>query len=234
MVVGAPDVDEPVIAALELVVVVGDVRGEIGQAAVGLAQHAVLVVAQGLGGEPEGTVLVEGVPGFGQGVEGGLDGAALHQGLFREPVLVFHAEVGQVGLDAVQDLVHGAFVAAVLTGLVFHVGQAGVFGQHLAGDVDDVAAAVVVLRPFHGTAGQFLHAQPHGKAQDAHLATGVVDVVFGLHVEAGLAQQAGQAVAHGGAAAVAHVQGAGGVGGNVFHQGLAALAHTRSCARSAG
>ena len=65
VVVRAPDVNAPLIAAGILVVMVGDVRGEVGEAAVGLAQHPVLVVPQLLGGEPEGSVLFVGIARLG-------------------------------------------------------------------------------------------------------------------------------------------------------------------------
>ncbi len=45
VVVGAPHVDLAIEAALALVLVVGDVRGEVGVLAAGAHQHAVLVVA---------------------------------------------------------------------------------------------------------------------------------------------------------------------------------------------
>ena len=47
VVVGAPDVDRAVVAACELVQVVGDVGGEVGVARRRAPQHAVLVVAEG-------------------------------------------------------------------------------------------------------------------------------------------------------------------------------------------
>ena len=46
VVVGAPDVDHAVVSALALVLVVGDVGGEVGRLAGGPDQHAVLVVAE--------------------------------------------------------------------------------------------------------------------------------------------------------------------------------------------
>ena len=46
VVVGAPDVDLALEAALALVLVVGDVRGEVGVLAAGAHEHAILVVAE--------------------------------------------------------------------------------------------------------------------------------------------------------------------------------------------
>ena len=59
VVVGAPDVDQQLIAAGELVAVVGDVRQQVGGLAVGLDEHAVLVVTEVGGAQPHRTVLLE-------------------------------------------------------------------------------------------------------------------------------------------------------------------------------
>ena len=58
VVVRAPDVDEVVEAAAELLGHVADVRGEVGRLAVGADDHAVLVVPERRGPEPEGAVLL--------------------------------------------------------------------------------------------------------------------------------------------------------------------------------
>ena len=56
VVVGAPDVDEQVEAAGELVAVVGDVGQQVGVLAVALDQHPVLVVAEVGGAQPDRAV----------------------------------------------------------------------------------------------------------------------------------------------------------------------------------
>ena len=222
--VRAPDINEPVVATVELVVVIGDVGGEIGQASVRLAQHAVFVVAQLLGSEPEGVFLLIGVACGSQGVKSGGDGSAFHQGFFGKPALVLNAKFAQIILDAVQDVVHGLVVAHVLAFGVRQVRKGWVGFQHFAGDVDDVIALVIIFGPGDGNPCQFLGAQPDGKAKQAHLAARVIDVVFRVHVVPGHAQQAGQAVAHGRAATMSNMQGAGRIGGNILHQHLVARA----------
>ena len=137
---------------------------------------------------------------------------------------MFNTKFVEVILDAVEDVVHGLVVAHVLTFGVGQLYKGGVGIKHFAGDVDDVVALVVVFGPGNGHAGQFLGAQPYGKAQQAHLAAGVVDVILGVYIIARHAQQTGKAVAHCGTSPVAHMQGAGGVGGNVFQQHLFASA----------
>ena len=64
VVVGAPDVDQLVKAAAELLRDVADVRGEVGRLAVGADDDAVLVVAEGGGAEPQRAVLLVHVAGL--------------------------------------------------------------------------------------------------------------------------------------------------------------------------
>jgi hypothetical protein len=54
--VGTPDVDQLVVAALQLLAMVADVGGEVGQLAVAALHDAVLVVAERRGAEPGGPV----------------------------------------------------------------------------------------------------------------------------------------------------------------------------------
>ena len=51
-----------------------------------------------------------------------------------------------------------------------------------------------------------------------HLTARIVDIIFGIHRIACPAQQTGQAVSYGSTATVPHMQRAGGIGRNVFHQ----------------
>jgi hypothetical protein len=84
--------------------------------------------------------------------------------------------------------------------------------RHLA----HVAALVGVGREGHRLAEQFEIAQPGRDGEDVHLAAGVIDVVLARHLVAGEGQQRRQAGAVGGAAAMADMQRAGGIGGNEF------------------
>jgi hypothetical protein len=62
--VHAPDVDEVVEAAAELLGDVPDVRREVGRPPVGAVDHAVLVVPERGGAEPQRAVLLVDVPGL--------------------------------------------------------------------------------------------------------------------------------------------------------------------------
>ena len=105
----------------------------------------------------------------------------------------------------------------LLVELVVHVGLAvgqqlgcGSGGVHALG-LDDL----VDLQVAHGD----------GLAEDVHLGAVVVDVVLALDVEVGVLEHVAERVADGGPAAVAHVQGAGGVGRDELDLGAQAVAH---------
>ena len=85
VVVGAPDVDEQLVAAGELVPVVGDVREQVGGLAVGLHDDAVLVVAEVGGAQPHGAVLLEDDAVLAQVGQRGVDRAGVVEALLAEP-----------------------------------------------------------------------------------------------------------------------------------------------------
>ena len=93
-----------------------------------------------------------------------------------------------------------------------------VAGVVFARDVCDVVALVDALRQ-GAVAAAGLHVAPiDGESEDVHLPPGVVHVVFVVHVVAVGAQDVGKGRAIGGAAAVADVQGPGGVSRDEFEQ----------------
>jgi hypothetical protein len=103
VVVGAPDVDDAVEAALVLVGVVGDVGGEVGEQAVLALHDAVLLVAEGGGAEPLGAVLhVQVAAGLELG-DGLLDQAGVEQRALGEPLVEGDAELFEI-LAAVAEL----------------------------------------------------------------------------------------------------------------------------------
>ena len=218
VVVGPPDVHHQVEALLELQQVVGHVRGEVGGGAVAAPHHPVLFVAELGGLEPQGAVgFIEEAALF-QELE-----ALFHQTLpvklgFAEPVIEADPEVFQVLLDFGQDGVAG--VAAQLPQVVLmgrHRRRGVALVQVLLGQLLHVAALVAVLGKFDDFALELPQAKIEGFAQGEDLVAHVVDVVFPHHLMAGGGEQVGQGVPQGGAAAVADVQGAGGVGADELH-----------------
>ena len=77
MVVGAEHVDQAVEAALDLVLVVGDVGGEVRRRAGRALEHPVLVVAEGLRAHPQRALGLVGVPVLAQQRVRGLDRAVV-------------------------------------------------------------------------------------------------------------------------------------------------------------
>ncbi len=99
VVVGAPDVDEVVEAAAELLDDVADVGAEVGVVAVRLADHPVLVVPVVGRAEPEGAVLLVEVAGRAQATDGALDPALAIERALALPDVEAHAERRERGLD---------------------------------------------------------------------------------------------------------------------------------------
>ena len=102
VVVGAEHDEAAVEAALPLVEVVGEVAGEVGRLAVGPDDDPVLVVAELLGGEPEGAVGLVGVAQLGEPLDGRVDGAALVQVVLVEVDVEVDPEVVEGLLDLVE------------------------------------------------------------------------------------------------------------------------------------
>ena len=244
VVVGAPDVDDPVEAPDgELVAVVGDVGGEVGVKAVGPAQHVVLqvqlvhirlllaglqqVLAHDVGGaEPQGAVLLIGPALGGEQIHRLRHVAALMEGGLIEPGVVMDLVPLQVGLHPGQ--VHGQ---AELGQLLLPLRRIGI-QQLIAvgvivglGQLPDVAALIAVLREGHCVLPQddLEVAGLDGVGELVDLVAGVVDVELPRHVGAAGGEHGGQGVAQDAAPGVAHVHGAGGVGGDEFHHDLLAL-----------
>ncbi len=103
VVVGAPDVDELVEAAAELLADVADVRGEVGRLAARAEDDAVLVVAERGRAEPGGAVLLVDVAACAERVHGTLDPALVVEAGLALPDIEVDAEPLQAGLDAVAD-----------------------------------------------------------------------------------------------------------------------------------
>jgi len=112
-----------------------------------------------------------------------------------------------------QDLHGGDLGEAVLVGVA-----------HLAAHVDHVVALVGVGREGNLDAEEGEVAQPGRQRQDVHLAASVVHVVLAADLVAGEGEHVRERGAIGGAATVADVERAGGVGGDELHLHLDALA----------
>ena len=121
------------------------------------------------------------------------------------------AAVG-VAAQALGEGIHIGVAVQVLVGLVLNVVVA-VLGEEVAGGVDVQALLLHDLDQLHVAVGD-------GVAKDVHLGTVVVDVELALDVIAGVAHHAAERIAQSGPAAVTHVHGADGVGGDELDLGL--------------
>ena len=99
VVVHAPDVDQVVEAAAELLGDIPDVGREVRRPSVGAVDHAILVVAEGRRAKPQGPVLLVHVPGVPQPVNRPRDPALVVQGRLALPDVEPDPEPGERCLD---------------------------------------------------------------------------------------------------------------------------------------
>src|SRR5690554_669069 len=217
-------------ATLPLVQMIGHIRQEVGVAAILFTHNPVFVVAKLGGFQPHGAVLLVGVAVGLQALNGGFYLAIFVQGRFQEIHIELNAKGFQVQVLFPAQVSYGEFADGVL---VFRVGLGGYFpvvgnygfaGHIGVGHVDNVVAPVAVFRPAFVFWSQALNAGLNRQGQVVDLGTGVVVVELPGNVVTVGFQQAAQTVANRSATAVAHVQGAGGVGRHKLHLNLLALA----------
>ena len=240
-VVGTPDIDQR-IGVLGLLHVIGEVRAEIGPAAVRLPDRAILIVAELRGAEQR---QFDRLPVVGRLALGLFQLTIIDKALIAQPFLRFgglagglqlglrcehivrNAQLGEIGADQVH---HRRDRAGAEQPQPFALRRGGVFipeflGQRLA-DRDQVFAGI---EPFGNLAHAFAQrfAVPHvGRAcEHIDLPARIVDVIFARDLMARRIEQARQRIAHHRAAAVAHVHRASGVGGDIFDVHPAARAH---------
>ncbi len=209
VVVLAPDEDDALVAAAELLDEVADVGREVGgRGVVGRAQDdAILVVAVPGRSEDDRAVLLVDVAGGPQSIDRLRDPAVVVERALRAPDVEMAAEVLEAGLDAGSNLLGrppadrpGGVLARLL-------GPGQDFGRDLARHVVDVVAVVAVL----GDLAAFADGHDR-RAQVLDLAAEVVEVVLARDGVAGGRQDPAQEVAGEGAAGIADVERPGGVG----------------------
>src|SRR5690554_3877960 len=205
-------------ATLPLVQMIGHIRQEVGVAAILFTHNPVFVVAELGGFQPHGADLLVGVAVGLQALNGGFYLAIFVQGRFQEIHIELNAKGFQVQVLFPAQVGHGEFADGVLVvrvGLGGHfpvVGNHGFAGHIGVGYVDNVVAPVAVFRPAFVFWSQALNAGLNRQGQVVDLGAGIVVVELSGNIVTVGFQQAAQAVANGGTAAVAYVQGAGGVG----------------------
>ncbi len=129
-----------------------------------------------------------------------------------------HVERGQIGADGIhhardRDLAHERQPFA------FRLGgeREAMRGGKLAADGAQVIAGIEALGDGADVLAQRLAVAQEGRAcQHVDLGAGIVDVIFARHLVAGESEQIGERVAEHGAAAMADMHRAGGIGADIF------------------
>ncbi len=136
-----------------------------------------------------------------------------------------NTEGSQIFLDALKDDVL-AVILAQLGGLGFvKLQQVGLALEHFRGDILDVFTLVEIFRLGHILSAQLLGAVEDGTAENEHLASGIVNVIFRLDVVSGFFQNTGQGIAKGCTTSVADMKRTGRVGGDILHLNAGAVTH---------
>ncbi len=103
MVIGPPNIDNAGEPAIELIQMIGDIRGEIRGLAILTAYDTILGIAERRGSKPQGPIgLIETTRGL-EPTDGGLDRAGFDQLAFRIPAVIGNPKVPQILGDAFED-----------------------------------------------------------------------------------------------------------------------------------
>ncbi len=202
VVICPPDIDLALEAPLALVLVVGNVGGEVGVLPVGTDQDPILVIAELGSAQPQGTLLLIGAPLLGEDRQGVSDGTRIPfvQGALEEPVVEgLHPEACEGGLDRLHHQPHGPLTELLDV-------ERGCVGD-LGGKLGDVIPLVAPLGELLST-GEGLDGLP----ELAHLGTGIVDVELPRDDVAVHGEHSRQGIPVGGVAGMANVHRTGGVG----------------------
>ncbi|CAM2147879.1 hypothetical protein PT2222_10321 [Paraburkholderia tropica] len=240
VVVRALDVDDLGEAAFPLGDVVCDVRQEVRVGAVGLAHHAVLVVAVVGRLEPQRAVLLVGLARGDQRLDGLLDAAFGVERRFEVVAVELHAErlqveillVAQVGDGEAADRFEVFRILRAGDGLAV-LGRDGFAREVVAGDFGDVFAVVGGFGPARVARLQAARARLGGDGEIADLHARVVVVELAVHVVALRAEHVRDGVAERGLTAVADVQRTGGIGRDELDQHALAGFALRAAERGA-
>ena len=131
-------------AAFDLVHDVGDVAGDVSGVAVGLDDDTVLVVTEGGGPQPPGTVGLVEVAVLLEHLDGPCDGTGLEQGVLVEEHIEVRAELVEGTLDVGEHHVHAAGPEGLLHRRGILLENIRDIRFHGVGYLADVGAAVSV------------------------------------------------------------------------------------------
>ena len=210
--VGAEQDESPVEAALALVQVVGEVTGDVCRFAVGLDDHAILVVPVVGGPQPFGATLLIHRAQLGQPGDGTVDGAGLVQVVLVEVDVERDAKVMQRRLYLGEHQVDAQRAEPFQSLRVGQVENARVSRHHGSSDVVDVGAGIAILggRITFGSSQQ-------RRRETIDLGSMVVEVVLAGHLGARELEDARQCITDGCPSGAPEVDRAGRVGRDELH-----------------
>src|SRR5437016_2031507 len=193
-----------------LVAMIRDIGDEIGEGAIALFEHAILVVAEGGRAEPERSVRLEGVAFGGQVGEGGIDQASLVNRRLAGHDVETDTKPAQIlvlfgALRAHPDLpaaAHAFLLRLVSEALSFLL-------QNRCSQLCQVLAMVATFGDGPRPSRLLLDPRPERPRHLVDLRAGVVDVELPRDRPSGPLEERSDAVAERGASAVADVQRAG-------------------------
>ncbi len=147
MVIRPPYIDDAIETALEFLLMIGDIRGEIGGAPVPAHHHAVFLVTETAGLEPQGAFVFVDLPRIAKGLDAARHPPAVVKALLAEPLVEAHPEIEEV-LAYTGDDSLGREPGAGHQCRFLILGQQGitVAGLQFAGQIPNVIALVALLR----------------------------------------------------------------------------------------
>ena len=226
VVIGAPDIDDPLEAArFELVLVVGNVDGEVRGVAARPNQHVLAVIGAGAADEPDGAVAFRHESPVVQGVDDLVHSATVAHGLLGEPDVEFDSEVIQIASNLGETDLNGAGLECprVAGNAVAEPPRTVVAGNPRS-PFGDVVALVAIRRERRLRTERRGVVVVDAHAQNLHLVPGVVDVVLARDLVAARFEQTSQRIAHYAAAPGAGRERSRGIGADVLHLHAGAVA----------
>ena len=238
MVIGAPHIDDLIVATCKFVQMVSDIRSKIGELPVLTAHHTVFFVAEGGGTKPQRAIFFIQMAVALQGLHCARHFAAVVERMFGKPAVITHAELRQIvaligehgvqrklvyyppafaerGFGACHQRVErciGVFAFRGCRGRKFALQLRAVLRIERARDVAHIIAAITVGGKRHHRAARFEITQPHRGGEYIHLPARVVDVKLARDFMAGSFQHIGDTRAVCRAPPVTDVQRPGGIG----------------------
>ena len=214
----AQHVDGQVVAPVKLISHVGDIAGDVGGVAIGLDDHAVLIIAVLGGLQPPCALSFVELAVVLELLDGLLHGTGLEEGVLVEVDIEVHAELVEGLLNLGEHHLHARGAEGFLDLGIAAVEGGRVLLQHTLSDLLDVIAAVTVLR------GRLALSCGHQRTRKAvDLSAVIVEVVLAGHLRAGGFEHAAQRIAHGGPAGTAQVDRASRVRGDELQVNLLVL-----------